>query len=96
MRRTWCSSSKTSARSRTTIGWVGASASSPSGSGEEVVLALFRAVPEIRRLVNADVLATYEGDPAARNVEEIFFSYPSIEAVVAYRVAHHLYLAGVP
>jgi serine O-acetyltransferase len=68
----------------------------PKGAGEEVVLALFKGIPEIRRLINADVHATYEGDPAARNIEEIIFSYPSIEAVIAYRVAHRLFRAGVP
>jgi len=68
----------------------------PGGSGEEVVLSLFRAIPELRRLLNADVQAAYDGDPAARSVEEIVFSYPSIEAIVAYRLAHRLFCAGVP
>lgn len=77
--------------------WMGRSADVlPAGSGEEVVLALFREIPELRRLINADVRAAYEGDPAAKNVEEIVFSYPSLEAIVAYRVAHRLFLAGVP
>jgi serine O-acetyltransferase len=40
--------------------------------------------------------AAYEGDPAAKNVEEIVFSYPSLEAIVAYRIANRLYRAGVP
>jgi serine O-acetyltransferase len=68
----------------------------PAGSGEEVLLSLFRDIPEIRRLVNADVRAAYDGDPAAKNVEEIVFSYPSIEAIVAYRIANRLFRAGVP
>ena len=68
----------------------------PAGSGEGVVLALFKDIPELRRLINADVKAAYEGDPAAKNVEEIVFSYPSLEAIVAYRVANRLYRAGVP
>jgi serine O-acetyltransferase len=68
----------------------------PAGSGEEVVLGLFRDIPELRRLINLDVKAAYEGDPAAKNVEEIVFSYPSLEAIVAYRVAHRLASAGVP
>ena len=68
----------------------------PAGSGESVVLALFADIPELRRLINADVRAAYDGDPAAKTVEEIVFSYPSIEAVVAHRIAHRLCLAGVP
>ena len=33
-------------------------------------------IPELRRLINADVRAAYDGDPAAKNVEEIVFSLP--------------------
>jgi serine O-acetyltransferase len=68
----------------------------PAGAGEEVVLSLFRDLPELRRLVNADVRAAYDGDTAAKTIEEIVFSYPSIEAIVAYRIANRLFLAGVP
>ena len=68
----------------------------PAGSGEEVVLTLFRDLPELRRLVNADVRAAYVGDPAAKNVEEIVFSYPALEALIAYRIANRLCRAGVP
>ena len=68
----------------------------PAGSGEAVVLGLFRDIPALRRTLNGDVRAAYEGDPAAKNIEEIVFSYPSIEAVTAYRIAHRLCGAGVP
>src|SRR5690606_11863004 len=59
-----------------------------AGSGEEVVLELVRAIPRLRRTLDGDVRAAYAGDPAARSVEEIIFSYPSIEAISAYRIAH--------
>jgi serine O-acetyltransferase len=68
----------------------------PAGSGEDVVLRLFREIPRLRRLLNSDVRAAYDGDPAARSVEDIVFSYPALEAITAYRIAHELYLAGVP
>jgi serine O-acetyltransferase len=68
----------------------------PTGSGESVVIELMNDLPEVRRRLDADVRAAYEGDPAARNVEEIVFSYPSIEAIVAYRIANRLHRAGVP
>ena len=68
----------------------------PPGSGEAVVLRLLKRLPELRRLLHGDVSAAYEGDPAARSIEEIVFSYPSIEAIVAYRMAHELHQAGVP
>jgi serine O-acetyltransferase len=68
----------------------------PPGSGERVVLGLLRALPDLRRRLDADVAAALEGDPAAKSIEEVVFSYPSIEAITAYRIAHRLYLDGVP
>ncbi len=66
------------------------------GWSEEVVLRLFRKLPELRHTLNSDVLAAYHGDPAAHSVEEIVFSYPSIEAITAHRLAKVLYDEGVP
>jgi serine O-acetyltransferase len=66
------------------------------GWAEEVVLRLFNALPEVRRLLNTDLVAAFEGDPAARSVEEVVFSYPAIEAITAHRVAHVLYREQVP
>ena len=68
----------------------------PEGWGEEVVLRLFKKIPEIRRVLDTDVRAAYEGDPAATSIEEVVFSYPSIQAISAYRIAHELFLDGVP
>ena len=68
----------------------------PEGWSEEVVLRLFEKIPELRRMLNADVRAAYEGDPAASSIEEVVFSYPSIRAISAYRVAHELFLEEVP
>jgi serine O-acetyltransferase len=63
---------------------------------EEIVLGLFRRLPELRLTLNQDLVATFEGDPAAKSIEEIVFSYPAVEAITAYRVAHELYRAAVP
>lgn len=62
----------------------------------DTVLRLFRKLPELRRTLNGDVLAAYDGDPAAASVEEIVFSYPAIRAITAYRLAHVLHEEGVP
>ncbi|MCB9597127.1 MAG: serine acetyltransferase [Sandaracinaceae bacterium] len=67
-----------------------------SGAGEQVVLDLLRGIPDLRRQLNLDLHAAFEGDPAAQNIEEIVFSYPAIQAITAYRVAHRLCRAGVP
>jgi len=53
-------------------------------------------LPEIRRLLDLDVKAAYEGDPAATNREEIILSYPGFAAISVHRLAHPLYRLGVP
>ena len=63
---------------------------------ETVTLALFRKIPALRALLSKDVLAAFQGDPAANSVEEVIFSYPSIEAITTHRIAHELYREGVP
>ncbi len=68
---------------------------SPNWS-EEVVLQLFHSLPLLRRTLAGDVVAAYQGDPAAASIEEIVFSYPGIRALTAHRIAHVLYGAGVP
>ena len=63
---------------------------------EIVALGLLRKVPEIRAMLSKDVLAAFQGDPAAKSVEEVIFSYPSIEAITTHRIAHELHREGVP
>ncbi|HEX2881365.1 MAG TPA: serine O-acetyltransferase EpsC [Polyangiaceae bacterium] len=63
---------------------------------DKVVLRLFQRLPELRQLLNADVLAAYDGDPAAKSIEEVVFSYPGVRAITAHRLAHELFQAGVP
>lgn len=65
------------------------------GRAREVVRALFAKLPEIRSLLQDDVLAAYEGDPAAHSNMEIVMAYPGLLAVATHRVAHVLYEQGV-
>jgi serine O-acetyltransferase len=53
-------------------------------------------LPQLRRLIRTDVEAAYEGDPAARNVEEIILAYPCVLTISLQRFAHVLYELGVP
>ena len=64
--------------------------------GWKVAGELLECIPEIRRLVSADVQAAYDGDPAAKSLDEIILSYPCIYAIATYRVAHELYCRQVP
>jgi serine O-acetyltransferase len=63
---------------------------------ETVSLDLLRAIPALRARLSKDVLAAFQGDPAAKSVEEVIFSYPSINAITTHRIAHELYRQGVP
>jgi serine O-acetyltransferase len=54
------------------------------------------ALPGIRRLLDGDVLAAYQGDPAARSVDEVLLCYPGILAMIHHRLAHRLYGLGLP
>ena len=56
----------------------------------------FKRVPKIRHMVNTDLQATFDGDPAADNKEEIVLCYPGLLASTIYRIAHELYDLGVP
>jgi serine O-acetyltransferase len=65
-------------------------------SGEEQALALIRKLPDIREMLEDDVRAAYDGDPAAKSYDEIVFSYPGLYAITVHRVAHELHAQGVP
>lgn len=62
----------------------------------EVLLVFLGELPAIRELLQTDIEAAYEGDPAAVSNEEIILSYPCIEAIAIQRCAHLLYNSRVP
>jgi serine O-acetyltransferase len=53
-------------------------------------------VPAVRQRLALDVQAAYDGDPAAKSIDEVIYCYPGFYAVTVYRVAHELLLLGVP
>jgi serine O-acetyltransferase len=62
----------------------------------EVVHQFLGTIPRLRAVLATDVQATFDGDPAAADTDEIIFSYPGFFAVTVYRLAHELHLRGVP
>ena len=62
----------------------------------DVTTAFLDQLPAIRLLLQEDIQAAYEGDPAARSHMEIIMSYPGHYAVTVHRLAHALYGLGVP
>jgi serine O-acetyltransferase len=57
---------------------------------------LFGQLPELARLLASDIEAAFRNDPAAASHEEILLSYPCMEAITVQRLAHRLYMMGVP
>lgn len=56
----------------------------------------FERIPLVREYVESDLLAAFDGDPAAGCFEEIILAYPGLMATTVYRIAHELYLLDVP
>jgi len=63
---------------------------------EDVTQHLLTQLPKIREMLKGDVIAAFDGDPAAKSYEEVVLSYPCIIAIATYRIAHELYLKDVP
>lgn len=64
--------------------------------GEKLTLRFLERLTDIRGLIQGDLQAAYDGDPAAFNKPEIIYSYPGLFAIMVNRIAHELYLLGVP
>ncbi len=58
--------------------------------------AFARQLPHVRTLLESDIQAAYEGDPAARSLDEVLVCYPGITAITHYRLAHELHCLGAP
>ena len=63
---------------------------------EEISIAFFGKIPAVRAVVQTDLQAFYDGDPAATDMSEIIFAYPGLFAITVYRLAHELQLLQVP
>ena len=68
----------------------------PGRDAKAIVDDFVAALPEVRRLVDTDVQAAYDGDPAATSRMEVVMAYPGLYAVTVHRLAHVLYRLGVP
>jgi len=64
--------------------------------GQAKTLQFFDQLPELRHVLATDVQAAYDGDPACKNLAEVIFCYPGLEAITIYRMAHVLYKLEIP
>jgi serine O-acetyltransferase len=63
---------------------------------EKLSLTFLRTLPKIRLLLAGDAQAAYDGDPAAKSVDEVIFSYPGMMTITIHRIAHELYQLDIP
>ncbi len=64
--------------------------------GQAKTLAFLDQLPELRTRLAKDVQAAYDGDPACKNLDEVIFCYPGLEAVTVFRLAHLLFELEIP
>jgi serine O-acetyltransferase len=63
---------------------------------EKVSTDFFNQLPEIYRILNTDVVAIHNGDPAARTQFEVIRAYPGFYALSFFRIAHALHQLEIP
>jgi serine O-acetyltransferase len=63
---------------------------------EEATDALLETLPAVRDLLSLDVQAAFDGDPAARHIDEVMLCYPGIRALTTHRFAHAMVQVGIP
>ncbi len=68
----------------------------PEADAQALALAFLGQIPAIRSVIQTDVDAALDGDPAATGTDEIIFCYPGLYAIIVYRLAHALHSMGVP
>jgi serine O-acetyltransferase len=66
------------------------------GLAEKAAFAMIEAIPDIRKMAKLDAIAAFNGDPAAKSNDEVIVSYPGLQAIIVYRIAHFLHECGVP
>ena len=67
-----------------------------NSEAERITFEFLCRIPKIREYIETDLQAAYDGDPAAYSKAEIIFSYPGLYAILTSRIAHELFLLGVP
>ena len=64
--------------------------------GQAMAIEFLKRIPKLRQLLNTDVQAAFDGDPACRTTDEVVFCYPGFEGTTVYRIAHELLALDVP
>lgn len=64
--------------------------------GQQEAIRFLERLPEIRKTLTTDVQAAYDGDPAAKTIDEVVISYPGVLAITVHRIAHQLRQQEIP
>ena len=64
--------------------------------GQQEAIRFLERLPEIRKILTTDVHAAYQGDPAAKTIDEVVISYPGVLAITVHRIAHQLRQQDIP
>jgi serine O-acetyltransferase len=64
--------------------------------GQAMAIDFLERIPDLRSILATDAEAAFVGDPACKNLDEVIFCYPGLEAVTVHRLAHELHKIGVP
>jgi serine O-acetyltransferase len=64
--------------------------------GQQEAIRFLERLPEIRKTLTTDVQAAYDGDPAAKTIDEVVISYPGVLAITVHRIAHQLWQQEIP
>ncbi len=64
--------------------------------GQAKAIQFLEQLPELRKQLSLDAQAAYDGDPAVKNLDEVIFCYPGLEAITIYRLAHLLHELSIP
>ncbi|MBR4554501.1 MAG: serine acetyltransferase [Ruminococcus sp.] len=76
--------------------FAGTGCSKLNSEAERLTFEFLSKIPKIREYIETDLQAFYDGDPAAYSKDEIIYSYPGMYAILTSRLAHELFLLGVP
>ena len=63
---------------------------------QAMTITFLEQIPDLREILATDVQAAYDGDPACKNIDEVIFCYPGLDAITVFRLAHSLLELGVP
>ncbi|HEX7655013.1 MAG TPA: serine O-acetyltransferase EpsC [Verrucomicrobiae bacterium] len=67
-----------------------------AGEAQKITVEFLGTLPKIREILQTDMQAAFDGDPAAASKDEVLVSYPFVEAISVQRLAHELYVKQVP